>query len=192
MDAAVVAVVADRQTRTAYSKTYMLSWIGLGSNLGDSPTLLRSAVRALSQLPQTELVAVSAFYRSAALRLEDDSEVYPDYCNAVAALRTQLSPEALLKALLKIEREHGRDRASELRWRPRCLDLDLLAMGQLRVKTEDLKLPHPELHKRDFVLQPWRDLAPAQALQMHPCVAESLRQLGSQPLQSWALAIPLS
>lgn len=164
----------------------MLAWIGLGSNLGDCVSLLRSALNALARLPNSELLAVSPFYRSAALQLPGDNQQHPDYCNAVAAIRSGLQPEELLQHLLRIELAHGRDRGAEQRWQSRSLDLDLLAVGQQRVHTATLNLPHAELHKRDFVLQPWADLAAGHQLPGVGSVGDCYRTLETQPLKHWA------
>lgn len=82
----------------------------------------------------------------------------PDYINAVAWVETALAPGDLLRALLEIERQHGRIR--QRHWGPRTLDLDLLLYGQLRVDEPDLIVPHPGLHKRSFVLYPLHEIAP--------------------------------
>ncbi|MGJ8668582.1 MAG: 2-amino-4-hydroxy-6-hydroxymethyldihydropteridine diphosphokinase [Oceanococcus sp.] len=170
----------------------MLSWIGLGSNLGDSSVLLQAAVADLACLPASELIAVSPFYRSKALQSATETQAQPDYCNAVAALQTDLAPQVLLDALLRIERQHGRDRRDERRWQSRSLDLDLLVVGDQHQQTATLSLPHPELHKRDFVLQPWSDLASGMSINDQGMLAECLHRLESAPLQSWARTIPLS
>lgn len=129
----------------------MIAYIGLGANLGDAQAALRAAARALGALPGCRLHAASRLYRSAPI---DSSG--PDYWNAVVALETNLSPEALLVALQAIEREHGRERP--YRNAPRTLDLDLLAQGAERRESEQLQLPHPRLQQRAFVLLPLREL----------------------------------
>jgi 2-amino-4-hydroxy-6-hydroxymethyldihydropteridine diphosphokinase len=104
-------------------------------------------------LPDTQLVACSRNYRSAPFDAPG-----PDYINAVAELRTGLSPAELLLALQAIEQAHGRERP--YRHAPRTLDLDLLLHGQQVLRTEALTLPHPRLHERAFVLRPLLELAP--------------------------------
>ncbi len=146
----------------------------------------------MARLPDSELRAVSAYYRSAALTLEGDDSAQPDYCNAVAGLHTRLEPAALLQALLRIETEHGRERSLDQRWQARSLDLDLLAMGDLHLCRPGLQLPHPELSRRDFVLQPWADLAPQTPLPGGRNVGDSWAALARPRLQSWAQSIPLS
>jgi 2-amino-4-hydroxy-6-hydroxymethyldihydropteridine diphosphokinase len=131
------------------------SYIGLGANLGDPPAQLRSALDALRHTPGIEVTAVSGFYRTAPL----GPSAQPDYCNAVCAVRTALSPEALLDALQRIERAAGRVRDGR-RWGPRVLDLDLLLFEGHTLQTARLSLPHPQLHLRAFVLVPLAEIAP--------------------------------
>jgi 2-amino-4-hydroxy-6-hydroxymethyldihydropteridine diphosphokinase len=116
------------------------AFVGLGANLGDALATLREAVERLRGLPHTRLIAVSSLYRTAPI---DSSG--PDYLNAVAALDTTLSPEALLAALQAIELDHGRERP--YRNAPRTLDLDLLLHGAARRDTPALTLPHARLHQ---------------------------------------------
>lgn len=133
------------------------AWVGLGSNLDDPLAQLRRAIHALSSLPNSTLVAVSDAYRNPALTLPG-SAPQPDYLNAVAALDTLLDPLALLDALQTIENDQGRVR--EQRWGARTLDLDLLLLGGLILDTPRLRLPHPGISQRLFVLQPLSELAP--------------------------------
>jgi 2-amino-4-hydroxy-6-hydroxymethyldihydropteridine diphosphokinase len=128
-------------------------FVGLGANLGDAPATLAAALQQLAVLPQTQLLAHSALYRSAPVDAQG-----PDFINAVAELQTGLEPLALLAALQAIEQAHGRRRP--YRHAPRTLDLDLLLYGQRVVEAPGLTLPHPRLHRRAFVLQPLAELAP--------------------------------
>lgn len=132
--------------------------IGLGANLGDAEATLRSAVAALRALPGSRLKAVSSLYASAPLGPAGQ----PDYLNAVALLDTALAPHSLLAALQAIEDAHGRLRLE--RWGPRTLDLDLLLLGHDRIATTDLCVPHPEMTRRNFVLVPLLEIAPAATL----------------------------
>lgn len=129
-------------------------YIGMGSNLADPAEQLRSAVNALAQLPQTELVGVSAFYQSDSLLPGQ-----PRYTNAVAALHSALAPLDLLDALQAIENEQGRERLE--RWGPRTLDLDIVLFGDRLIDEPRLKVPHYHLQERAFVLYPLAELAPA-------------------------------
>lgn len=83
----------------------------------------------------------------------------PDFCNAVAGILTELDSPALHAALRAIELQMGREPARE-RWGPRVIDLDLLAYGEERCAGPQLTLPHPGIAERQFVLQPWREIAP--------------------------------
>ena len=129
-------------------------YIGMGSNLADPVEQLRSAIEALAQLPQTELVGVSAFYQSDSLLPGQ-----PRYTNAVAALDSTLPPLELLDALQAIENGQGRERLE--RWGPRTLDLDIVLFGERLIDEPRLKVPHYHLQERAFVLYPLAELAPA-------------------------------
>ena len=130
-------------------------YIGLGSNLAEPLKQLHSALQAMAELPQTQLLAVSSFYLSDPLGPADQ----PRYVNAVAALDCGLPPLALLDALQAIELNQGRVRKAE-RWGPRTLDLDILLFGQRVIDEPRLQVPHYHLHARAFVLYPLVELAP--------------------------------
>lgn len=130
-----------------------LAYIGLGANLGDTRQSLEHALAELAALPSSRLGAISGAYRSAPVDADG-----PDYLNAVAVLETGLAPEALLDALQAIELALGRERPY---WHaPRTLDLDLLLYGDQEIASPRLTVPHPELHRRAFVLQPLLELVP--------------------------------
>ena len=129
-------------------------YIGMGSNLADPAEQLRSAVEALRQLPQTELIGVSGFYQSDSLLPGQ-----PRYTNAVAALDSTLPPLELLDALQAIENGQGRERLE--RWGPRTLDLDIVLFGDRLIDEPRLKVPHYHMQERAFVLYPLAELAPA-------------------------------
>ncbi len=153
----------------------MKAYIGLGANLGDLVGTLRTALQALSALPQSRLLAVSSAWRSAPV-----DATGPDYLNAVACLETALTPLALLDALQAIEQAHGRERP--YRHAPRTLDLDLLLMEGLVCSDERLTLPHPRLHQRAFVLLPLLELAPELSLPELGRLADLLPALADQRL----------
>ena len=136
----------------------VVAYIGMGSNLGEPLQQLSQAVLAMQKLPGTTLVAMSSCYRSAAQTVSDDDTV-PDYLNAVACLQTGLEPFALLDALQAIESAQGRVRSGD-RWQARTLDLDILLYGNEIIDTPRLKVPHPEMKQRDFVLVPLAEIAP--------------------------------
>lgn len=132
------------------------TWVGLGGNLGEVGAAFDAALRALDALPATRLLRASRRYRSPPWGIAEQ----PPFLNAVAELETGLAPEDLLPALLEIERRAGRDRGSERRWGPRTLDLDLLLYGDAAIDRPGLRIPHPRLHERAFVLLPLAELAP--------------------------------
>lgn len=132
--------------------TEVLAYIGLGSNLDNPESQLKTAIEALTGLPQTRLQARSSLYRSAPMGPQDQ----PDYLNAVVQLSTGLEPEALLDKLQGIEQAQGRVRAQH--WGPRTLDLDILLYGEDVVATERLKIPHPGIAERSFVLYPLAEI----------------------------------
>ena len=131
-----------------------IAFIGLGSNLEDPRSQLQRAFAELDQLPDTRLIARSSLYRSAPLGYPDQ----PEFVNAVVEIATALTPQALLQALLQIERQHGRERI--FRNAPRTLDLDVLLYDDVQLHEHGLTLPHPQMHLRAFVLQPLLEIAP--------------------------------
>lgn len=148
-------------------------YVGLGGNQGDVSATLAQALQAIAGLPQTSVLARSRTYRTPAWGLTTQA----DFLNAAIELRTGLSPVALLAALLAIERQFGRDRANEVRWGPRTLDLDLLLYGELQCETAGLSLPHPRMHERAFVLLPLLDIAPTLTLPGQGSLADLLSGL---------------
>lgn len=131
-------------------------FVGLGANLGDAAAAVRGAIESLARLPDTRLVRASRLYRTPAWGVT----AQPDFINAVAMLDTARDPLALLDDLLSIERDAGRDRSAGTRWGPRALDLDLLLYGDHVVDLPGLRVPHPHLHERAFVLVPLVEIAP--------------------------------
>lgn len=132
--------------------------VGLGGNVGDAAAILRRALVDLDGLPQSRLLRASRLYATPAWGVRDQ----PDFVNAVAEIETALAPHMLLRELLALERQSGRQRADDGsdRWGPRTLDLDILLYGEARIDTADLRVPHPHLHERAFALVPLTELAP--------------------------------
>ena len=128
--------------------------LALGSNVGDKANNLRRALRAIGSEPGIELTAVSRFYRTAPWGKTDQDW----FVNACALARTNLKPEALLERVKRLEVELGREPTE--RWGPRVIDIDLIAYGDVALRTERLTLPHPELFNRAFVLAPLAEIAP--------------------------------
>lgn len=131
------------------------AYVGLGSNIGDPLAQVNRAAKALGELPTTRLQILSPCYRNPPMGPRDQ----PDYVNAVVGLLTQLKPEALLAALKSLEMDLGRLPESE-RWGPRHIDLDLLLHGTAVIDRPGLRLPHPGIAKRPFVIKPLLDIAP--------------------------------
>jgi 2-amino-4-hydroxy-6-hydroxymethyldihydropteridine diphosphokinase len=129
--------------------------VGLGSNLDDPARQIGAALTALRAAGWAHSLHSSRIYGSRPLA----GRAQPDYCNAVAAFLTTLEAEPLLGALHALEVQQGRPAARE-RWASRRIDLDLLCVGEERVSSETLTLPHPGIVQRNFVLYPWSELAP--------------------------------
>lgn len=144
------------------------AYIGLGSNLGNPTEQLSRALAELAQIPCTELNSHSSLYLSPPMGGMDQ----PDYINAVAGLETALEPEELLHNLQAIESAHGRIRGE--RWGARTLDLDLLVYGSKIIDTPNLKMPHPGLCERAFVLYPLYEIAPDLEIPGCGCIIDLL------------------
>jgi 2-amino-4-hydroxy-6-hydroxymethyldihydropteridine diphosphokinase len=154
-----------------------LAFVALGANLGDPLRTLRLAVESLQALPHSQLIATSAFYRTAPLGLPNQ----PDFINAVVSLHTKLTPAGLLEALFAIEAQFGRQRS--IRNAPRTLDLDLLLHGEHLSDDPTLTLPHPRMHQRAFVLAPLAEIAPDLSVPGHGRVADLLAACVDQPIE---------
>jgi 2-amino-4-hydroxy-6-hydroxymethyldihydropteridine diphosphokinase len=129
----------------------VLAYIGLGTNLGDRELNLR---RALERLEELGSVRASSLRETEPVGVTDQ----PKFLNAAAELATDLSARELLERLLGIEQELGRDRATERRWGPRVVDLDILLFGEEAIDEPGLTVPHPRLADRRFVLEPLCEL----------------------------------
>lgn len=143
------------------------AFVGLGANLGDPPAAIERAIVALDALPGTRVSARSRLYRTPAWGLADQ----PDFINAVARVSTRLVPQALLEALLGVERQAGRTRGDGPQWGPRVLDLDLLLYGDAELDLPGLRVPHPRLHERAFALVPLAEIAPDARIPGHGVAA---------------------
>jgi len=130
------------------------AYIGIGSNIGDKISNCRCAVEEMGQLPECEITACSSLFKT-----EPEGVMQQDwFMNCVSQLITTLSPFQLIQALLSIEHAMGRRRRR--RWEARIIDLDILLFGQEVIRSRDLVIPHPLMHKRRFVLEPLAQLAP--------------------------------
>jgi len=128
-------------------------FIGLGSNLGDRSAYLEKAVTELSKLSQTFLRQRSSIYETEPVGVKEQ----PDFLNMIAGLESSLPPAALAKQLKEIESRLGR--SPRERWGPREIDLDLLYYGAEIINEPELQVPHPEIHRRKFVLVPLNEIA---------------------------------
>jgi 2-amino-4-hydroxy-6-hydroxymethyldihydropteridine diphosphokinase len=147
-------------------------YLGLGSNVGDPAAHLRAAIELLGERG-VPVEAVSSTYLT-----EPVGEILdqPDFLNAAIRIRTELEPEALLETCKAVEAERGRSFDAP-RHSPRPLDVDLLLLGDLELKTERLTLPHPQVTARRFVLVPLLELDPELSLPDGTSLAAALAAL---------------
>jgi 2-amino-4-hydroxy-6-hydroxymethyldihydropteridine diphosphokinase len=143
-----------------------LVYLSLGSNIGDRPANLRSAIDRLAEAGTVQ--AVSAFYETEPVDVRDQ----PWFLNCVVAVETGIPPRELLNLALAIERAMGRHRTREKG--PRTIDIDILLCGNSVVAQPGLHIPHPAMHQRRFVLEPLAEIAP-QAF--HPVLKKTARDL---------------
>lgn len=129
-------------------------YIGLGANLGERHVTLRRAAEALANLPGTSVIQHSSVYETDPYGQEDQ----PRFLNAVSQIETTLEPGELLTELQRIEKSLGRIRRDP--WGPREIDLDILLYDGLVYGDERVRVPHPELQMRKFVLIPLLEVAP--------------------------------
>jgi 2-amino-4-hydroxy-6-hydroxymethyldihydropteridine diphosphokinase len=150
-------------------QTKSRAFLGFGGNLGDPLQQFRAARRQLATHPRIDVLAASPLYRTPAL---GGPAGQPDNQKRGLAIATEFTPEALLDYCRALETAAGRSR--EIHWGPRTLDIDLLFFADLVLNTPLLRLPHPRLHQRHFVLLPLVDLAPQQ---QHPQLKKTTREL---------------
>lgn len=146
----------------------IIGYIGIGSNLGNSLENCRKAIDIISRTKGIELQTVSSFYRTEPVGIENQNY----FINAVAEIRTVLGARDLLQALQNIENEMGRERG--IKGGPRIIDLDIIFYGQIVISEHNLIVPHPEMHKRRFVLEPLGEIA---SYFIHPSFGVSVRGL---------------
>lgn len=158
-----------------------LVYIGLGSNLDDPLRQVQDALQELDGIANTRVLARSSLYRSDPVGPPGQ----PDYVNAVAALETDLEPEALLDALQAIEQAHQRVR--KIHWGPRTLDLDILLFGDRVIASERLTVPHAWMLERNFVLWPLAEIAPDLQLPDGSALSSHLVHCGLGTLERMSL-----
>ncbi|MBK6619880.1 MAG: 2-amino-4-hydroxy-6-hydroxymethyldihydropteridine diphosphokinase [Saprospirales bacterium] len=139
----------------------------LGANVGNRMEDLKEACARL-ELRAGRIIQKSGIYETQPWGNPDQ----PDFLNMALRLETKSNPEDLLRNIHTIEREMGRER--EKKWAPRIIDIDLILFGDLIIQTEDLMVPHPEMHQRNFVLVPLLDIA---ADWVHPILRETVEDL---------------
>jgi 2-amino-4-hydroxy-6-hydroxymethyldihydropteridine diphosphokinase len=130
--------------------------IGLGGNIGDVRATFRKAISNICGMTQATLIARSADYATPPWGDEQQER----FTNACIEIETELDPHALLFTMHKIEHKFGRNRVQERHWGPRPLDLDMLAYDDEVIDKPELRLPHPRLFERAFVLVPLAEIAP--------------------------------
>jgi 2-amino-4-hydroxy-6-hydroxymethyldihydropteridine diphosphokinase len=145
------------------------AYIGIGSNLGDRRANAVEAIRHVGELPTTRVVRASSFYESEPL---GDAKTW--FVNSVIEVESELAAQVMLKRLKAIEEAMGRKRVKGKRWGSRIIDLDILFWNHEVIQKRNLKVPHPELHKRRFVLLPLAELAPQV---IHPQIGSSISAL---------------
>jgi len=145
------------------------AFIGIGSNLGDRKANFVEAVERIQKLPGTRIVKQSSLYES-----EPHGDATTWFVNAVIEIETEAAPEELLKRLKAIETTMGRKRVRGKRWGSRVIDLDILFYNNAIIDKRNLKIPHPEVPNRKFVLAPLSELAPQF---IHPKLSATVTEL---------------
>lgn len=156
--------------------------LAVGSNLGDRLGHLQGAIDLLGE--SVDVMAVSGVYETAPVGGPDQD----DFLNAVVMVETFLAPRDLLVLCQRVEAAH--DRVREVRWGPRTLDVDIIAMDQVLLDDPELTLPHPRAHERAFVCMPWLDIDPGAELPQGPIASLSLDRSGVVRRSDLSLALP--
>ena len=143
-------------------------YLALGSNVGDRQQIIISAIESLHNHSQFFDIRISSMYLTEPYGLSQQR----GFVNCAVRLESILSPRELLTEIQRIENQFGRTR--EIKWGPRTLDIDILFYGNEIIQEPDLIIPHPEIHKRSFVLQPLCELCPDL---IHPVLHRSVKKL---------------
>lgn len=155
----------------------------LGSNLGDSETLLQQAVDAINETPDVIVVDVSPVYRTKPLGPVSDQ---PDFLNLVVVAESTLEPLTLLDRANAIEKAYGRVRDES--GGPRTIDIDIIMVGR-RMSEGDIELPHPRAHERAFVLVPWLDIDPQAELAGYGPISELVARMDTSVVVPTAITV---
>lgn len=149
----------------------MRIFIGIGSNLGDKRKNIERVIEEIKRLNIIKVKKVSNLYETEPVGGPPQDK----FLNGVIEIETSISPKILLALLKTIEEEMGR-KPSDVKWGPRQIDLDILLFGDLVIDEFDLKIPHPLMHKRRFVIEPLSEIAPEV---IHPVLNKSISELFS-------------
>jgi 2-amino-4-hydroxy-6-hydroxymethyldihydropteridine diphosphokinase len=150
------------------------AFIGIGTNLGDRAANYREAIQRIAEIPDSRVVRQSSIYET-----EPVGDLKGAFLNGVIEVETEITADAMMRRLLTIERVMGRKKVrgrkpSRGKYHPRIIDLDLLFFDKETIDTRVLKVPHPRLHERRFVLAPMAELAPAL---IHPKLNVSISEM---------------
>tara|TARA_S200000501_G_C20818268_1_gene741607 strand:+ start:1325 stop:1813 length:489 start_codon:yes stop_codon:yes gene_type:complete len=156
--------------------SFILAYVGIGSNLGDSIKTVNSSLNEINLIPGTKLVTLSSLYLSSPIDAKGN-----DFVNAVAVLETKLSASKLLLNLQKIEQNFGRKRT--FKNAPRVLDLDLLLYGEKKINTSFLQVPHPRMVNRAFVLVPLTEINPSVEIPGKGKASDFILNVTNQPIK---------
>ena len=148
-----------------------IAYLGLGSNIGVREESLNNAIAELSGVPGIQVTKISSRYETKPYGNTNQ----PDFINMAVEVDTNLTPLDLLETVLGIEHELGRVR-TEI-WGPRSIDIDVLLYEDLELKLTDLKVPHPEMHLRSFVIDPLYEIAPKRE---HPTLHMTVEKIKEQ------------
>ena len=148
--------------------------IGVGSNQGDSLRICREVFDLLRNHPAVSISRTSSLYRTSPVGVTEQDW----FINAAVLVQTRMAPEALLEFLLEVEKSFGRVRTAK--WGPRTLDLDILFYENIQIDLPRLKVPHPHMCERLFVLMPLAEIEPCW---VHPGCGLSVRDMLNRLLE---------
>lgn len=151
----------------------MISYLGLGANLGEREKNLRTAIEQIKKIQGVEVLRVSSFYETAAWGVTNQ----PDFINAAVKISADMEPLQLLDELQKIEINLGRVRNEH--WGARTIDIDILLIDDLKINSERLTVPHKFLYERDFVLIPLSEILPTLKFNLH---GDKVKKITGSPI----------